>query len=1398
MSATKVALKAAKAALDAHKYDEAVQKAQIVLAADGNNYNANVFLGLAYEKQDQYDASETAYRSAIKSKNKDSLAWQGLVTLYERQAGNKLNTLHDTVLSLADIYMDKDDRDRCQASLDKYVGDAKRYGSRAQLKHSLEVYLPGKPLYEYLEGRIPQPAHTYAKIAEIVEAEEKERINTEIGQRRTRLGAKIDKVTSDVRREVFEDSQLEDLYGAVIDWTFDDEIRRQYEEKLLQRAYDSLSILPLDGKALKRDQVIKMAEGLVILKHPFLLAWHIKLEWNDVDEISKMDAGLLREYAELFPDEGLTKVLRGYLESDISPFTKPLAFVKENSKDNEISKPLSAEDQLILMTEGIGESDMSILAHRLMSHMYLSLEEYESVATTARQGLKCVSRTSYISGIALQNSLDAINITLATALVFFQAPRHHPESIELFEDILKRRPTETSALIGIGLILEEQEKYTKAIDFFQRALKRSPEPRIKAEAAWCKAKIGDNESGRLELEACLPDMEGSDLRSKSLRSQTLYRIGMCSWALDTSSKARTKRGIDSPYTNFLASMQIDMNYAPAYTSMGIYYADYAKDRKRARKCFQKAFELSPRETEAAERLARSVANSGEWDLVEVVAQRVVESGMTKQAPGSKKKAVSWPYTALGVVQLNNQEYAKSIVSFQTALRTAPTDYHCWIGLGESYHNSGRYVAATKAFEQARKLETSPECGSLKDHWFSQYMLANVQRELGQYDEAIAGYQDVLKSRPLEFGVLIALLQSLVEGAWHSLELGFFGRAADAVREAIKVAEDIAKNKKDTFSLWKAIGDACSVFSYVQAYAARLPVTAIRRLLEADSETDMYSPLADIEGVCLDDLSTLNTESDDSGRLVRVSTSAALLAQKRALYSCANDVHARAVAWYNIGWTEHRAHICISVEEEKRSLKHLKASVQAFKRAIELEAGNAEFWNSLGIVTTDLNPKVSQHSFIRSLYLNDKNARVWTNLGTLYLIQADHQLANEAFSRAQSCDPDYAQAWLGQGLLAEEMAESNDARGLFAHAFEIADASSTIFKRHFALSAFDYLLSYSSSPTNTDVLQPLFALHQLRSQVSSNIAFQHLCSLFAEQVGDFADAAAGLDFVASTLEAMYETSESPDILIRFAQAKADLARIQLVDQRFDAAAENAEMSLSLSDDEDLVEEIRHKIRLSAHMTAGLAFYYQGNMDKALNMFRSALEETRSNPDIVCLLAQVLWAKGGADERNVAREQLLDCMENNPGHVGAIILLGVVAVLDEDIDTIQAVTADLQTLRTRDDLDVQDQSKVAQLLTAIASLYSSGDGAVSLKGEAAISVMLAPSKPHGWSQFADFTEESYPAEVAVLTAIKSTPPRGILDAGELARAYSRTKRLVDAQIAIMIAPWAVHGWEVLGGG
>lgn len=71
------------------------------------------------------------------------------------------------------------------------------------MKQALNILLPTSSLYDFLEGVIPRSDQTYLKLAEMIETEEKEYINKEIGNRRSRLGAVYGRVKTEVEREVW-------------------------------------------------------------------------------------------------------------------------------------------------------------------------------------------------------------------------------------------------------------------------------------------------------------------------------------------------------------------------------------------------------------------------------------------------------------------------------------------------------------------------------------------------------------------------------------------------------------------------------------------------------------------------------------------------------------------------------------------------------------------------------------------------------------------------------------------------------------------------------------------------------------------------------------------------------------------------------------------------------------------------------------------------------------------------------------------------------------------------------------------------------------------------------------------------------------------------------------------
>ena len=470
-------------------------------------------------------------------------------------------------------------------------------------------------------------------------------------------------------------------------------------------------------------------------------------------------------------------------------------------------------------------------------------------------------------------------------------------------------------------------------------------------------------------------------------------------------------------------------------------------------------------------------------------------------------------------------------------------------------------------------------------------------------------------------------------------------------------------------------------------------------------------------------------------------------------------------------------------------------MKCFRNAIEQEASNADFWNAFGVITMTQSPQVAQHSFIRSLNLNENNARTWANLAALYLLNDELALANESFTRAQSVDPEYADAWIGQALVATLYGNTTEARGLFSHAFEISDSEALSTKRQYITSAIDHLMLHDDKSASAHaILQPLLAVRQLHSLAPANVVVSHLLALYAERVEDYIGAAEALQEVCDTVEIAYEKSESEEQLTHFAQAKADLARVQLSRRKFAEAAENAETSLDLSADDvgPAYAESRRKWRLSAHITAGLAHSHLKSIDQSIRMFQAALVEAPGEPDVICMLAQVLWAKGGKQERAAARSQLFECVENNPEHVQTACLLTTMGLSDNDEEIIEAMKEALGDLRMADNIPESDKLKIGRVLAAVQEHMSRTETAL---GDATATIMLAPSEPQGWLELSEATSEESAAEMARQLALRMIPPGGEMEADDVAHFFSCSSNLDDLRQAIAFAPWNTDVYELV---
>ncbi len=112
-------LKLSRDALAKKDWPSAAEAASSVLEQESDNYNANVFLGLALLNQEKFDESEAAYLKATRDQPTQLLAWQGLQKFYDQR--KSWDKLRDVLYKLLDLCNDPGDATKCAETLQRLL-----------------------------------------------------------------------------------------------------------------------------------------------------------------------------------------------------------------------------------------------------------------------------------------------------------------------------------------------------------------------------------------------------------------------------------------------------------------------------------------------------------------------------------------------------------------------------------------------------------------------------------------------------------------------------------------------------------------------------------------------------------------------------------------------------------------------------------------------------------------------------------------------------------------------------------------------------------------------------------------------------------------------------------------------------------------------------------------------------------------------------------------------------------------------------------------------------------------------------------------------------------------------------------------------------------------------------
>lgn len=472
------------------------------------------------------------------------------------------------------------------------------------------------------------------------------------------------------------------------------------------------------------------------------------------------------------------------------------------------------------------------------------------------------------------------------------------------------------------------------------------------------------------------------------------------------------------------------------------------DPIRASKCFEKAFELDARETEAARRLAEGFANEKEWDLVEVVAQRTIDgegglhAGLDKSELDADTKYVPqnvWAWKARGVVRFvslsplletrpiddsGNQhykDYSAAIQDFQVCLRFDPEDQILWVRLGEAYAKAGRQAAAIKALNRASELRA--------DDWLCKYVTAEVKCQMSLFEDAIFILENILQSQPDAAGPLVLIARAHLDLGLAHLTGGFLIRAEESFLSTIRIALDIiARVTGFRSTAWKLIGDAATQLSSFSTFVFGDTIRSVLRSIQFLSPPDWAEKVVKIV-----DLPSFR-DDDPIGSLAMIRTAIhAYLSQLSLILP--NVSH--SVEWYDFSLALESWILLSRETTSAEDISFVKERVfESLKKAVQAEPGNDVYWVGLGNAYFSTHAKAAQHAYIKALDIDSRNASTWVNLGLLYFHHEDVELANEAFYRAQVLDPDNSAAWVGQFLVARANDDRGDATRLLEHAVSL--------------------------------------------------------------------------------------------------------------------------------------------------------------------------------------------------------------------------------------------------------------------------------------------------------------------------------------------------------------------------
>ncbi|NXC46792.1 TTC37 protein, partial [Penelope pileata] len=674
-------------------------------------------------------------------------------------------------------------------------------------------------------------------------------------------------------------------------------------------------------------------------------------------------------------------------------------------------------------------------------------------------------------------------------------------------------------------------------------------------------------------------------------------LGLTYWFMSD----ETKKDKGKTLAHFLKAAKLDSYLGSVFYYLGNYYRDIAGEKSRARGCYKKAFELDGTDEESGTAAVDLSMELGDMDTALSILNEVIGKANTG--------AAKWAWLHRGLYYLRTGQPSQAVADLQAALRADRMDSNCWESLGEAYLGRGSYAAALKSFRKASELNP--------DLVYSVYRAAAVEQILGNYENAIATYQQILEKTEEYVPALKGLGECYLMLARSALDNYLDMKAVDYIEQALEFCTRATKHRPDISSLWKLLGDACTSVHVISPTKVNVQVLGLLLGNNKGKQMLKKSELLRLGGRCY-------------GRALK-------------LIPLPN-------IWCDLGINYYRQaeHLTAVGTDMNEISELLEKSLQCLKKAVRLDSKNHLYWNALGVVASCSaigNYALAQHSFIKSVQAEQTNFVAWTNLGVLYLATGNIEQAHEAFKVAQCLEPSYLLCWIGQALIAEKIG-SYDTMDLFRHTTELS--MHTEGAKGYA----HWVCSTLQDKSNRNTEQYLYNIVQMNAIPAAQVVM----SKYTERNPDDASAFTMLGYLNDYLDLKRQAKDAYE-------RAASLLKNSEDTEKYNIAMQNYGRSLCAIGECDKAIEVYTSIPLTEFdgiVGIALAYFKKGLYQESIKAYEKALSVAASKQDKTHILTALAIIEYKQNKVDAAKTLLFKCSLKEPSteSLKALCALGLV--------------------------------------------------------------------------------------------------------------------------------------------